>query len=687
MVRMIAGLDGLRLSHWHAELRPDGVVVLTFDRAGESVNTFAQDVLIELDALVERLALDPPRAVVLRSGKARGFIAGADIREFAEFDARGTIGDSIRRGQQAFQRLAELPCPTVAAIHGFCMGGGTEISLACRYRVASSDPSTRIGLPEVKLGIFPGWGGSARLPRLVGAPAAMDMMLTGRSLSAQAARAMGLVDRVVAPEQLLEAAVELGLKGTRRPFRQRFMGWLTNTWPARQLLAPMLVKQVARKARREHYPAPYALIETWRRTGGGIQARLAAERKAVVKLAGTPTARNLTRVFFLQERLKGLGGKDPGIQRVHVVGAGVMGRDIAAWAAYKGFEVTLQDREQRFIDGAPVRAQELFAKKVKDEAKRPEVAARLKSDLAGDGIPEADLVIEAIIEQAGAKRELYAAVEPRLKPDALLTTNTSSIPLAELREHIARPAQFAGLHYFNPVALMPLVEIIHHDAMAPETQARLAAFCKAIGKLPVPVAGTPGFLVNRLLFPYMLEAATAYSEGIPGAVIDRAAVRFGMPMGPIELIDTVGLDVASGVGQELAPFLGLEIPPALATPPEPGKRGKKDGQGLYAWAEGKPKKPEVPKDYRAPEDLEDRLVLPLLNEAVAALHDGVVADADLLDAGVIFGTGFAPFRGGPIQYIRETGVDAVLERLQSLQAKYGERFAPRPGWDSPALRG
>ncbi|WP_027081348.1 3-hydroxyacyl-CoA dehydrogenase NAD-binding domain-containing protein [Luteimonas mephitis] len=683
---MIAGLDGLRFSHWQAEQREDGIVVLSFDRAGESVNTFAQDVLIELEALIERLSLDPPKGLVLRSGKARGFIAGADIREFAEFDAKGTIGDSIRRGQQVFQRLAELRCPTVAAIHGFCMGGGTEISLACDYRVASNDPSTRIGLPEVKLGIYPGWGGSVRLPRLVGAPAAFDMMLTGRTLSASAAKAIGLVDKVVEPALLVDTAVALVLKGATRPFKQRFLAWITNTWPARQILAPQMAKQVARKARREHYPAPYALIETWRRSSGGTQALLAAERKSVVKLAGTSTARNLTRVFFLQERLKGLGGKDSSIRRVHVVGAGVMGGDIAAWSAYKGFEVTLQDREQRFIDGAQVRAQELFAKKVKDEAKRPEVAARLKSDLAGDGIPDADLVIEAIIEQAEAKRELYATVEPRLKADALLTTNTSSIPLTELRGHIQRPAQFAGLHYFNPVALMPLVEIIHHDAMAPETEKRLAAFCKAIDKLPVPVAGTPGFLVNRLLFPYMLEAATAYSEGIPGAVIDKAAVKFGMPMGPIELIDTVGLDVASGVGQELAPFLGLQIPPALASPPEPGKRGKKDGQGLYAWADGKPKKPEVPKDYKTPGDLEDRLILPLLNEAVAALHDGVVADADLLDAGVIFGTGFAPFRGGPIRYIRETGADAVLARLQALQATHGDRFAPRPGWDSPALR-
>jgi 3-hydroxyacyl-CoA dehydrogenase/enoyl-CoA hydratase/3-hydroxybutyryl-CoA epimerase len=686
MVTMLAGLDGLRFQHWRAETAADGIVVLSFDRAGHGVNTLSQDVLFELDAIVERLSLDPPKGLVLRSAKPAGFIAGADIKEFQSFDEKGTVADAIRRGQQTFQRLAELRCPTVAAIHGHCMGGGTELALACRYRVASNDAATRIGLPEVKLGIYPGWGGSVRLPRLVGAPSAFDMMLTGRTLSGSAAKAIGLVDKVVEPAMLTDAAIELARRGTKRPLKQRAMAWLTNTWPARQLLAPMLVKQVARKARKEHYPAPYALIETWRRSSGDTQALLSAERKSVVKLASTPTARNLIRVYFLQERLKSLGGKDHGIARVHVVGAGVMGGDIAAWSAYKGFEVTLADREQRFIDAALARAQDLFAKRVKDESKRPAVAARRRGDLLGDGVSIADLVIEAIIENPDAKRALYAEIEPHLKPDALLTTNTSSIPLTELRDHIQRPTQFAGLHYFNPVAQMPLVEIIHHDAMADETERRLAAFCRAIDKLPVPVAGTPGFLVNRVLFPYMLEAMSAFADGIPGPAIDKVAVKFGMPMGPIELVDTVGLDVAAGVGRELAPFLGLPIPAGLENKLESGKRGKKDGQGFYTWEEGKPRKPELPKDYKAPDDLEDRLILPLLNESVAALHDGVVADADLLDAGVIFGTGFAPFRGGPIGHIRAVGADNLVARLKALQAKYGDRFAPRPGWDSPALR-
>jgi len=683
---MLSGFDGLRFSHWHPQIRDDGVVVLSLDRHDSSVNAMSQDVLLELGDLIERIAMDPPKAVVIQSIKAAGFIAGADLKEFQEFDRRGTVNDAIRRGQSTYQKLAELPCPTVAAIHGHCLGGGTELALACRYRVASNDASTRIGLPETQLGIFPGWGGSSRLPQLVGAPAAMDMMLTGRNLSASAARNIGLVDKVVAPAVLLDTAVSLALKGTTRPFKQRATAWITNTWLARKLLAPQMAKQVARKARKEHYPAPYALINTWARTGGSpIQTRLDAERRAVVKLAGTPTARNLIRIFFLTERLKALGGKDHGIQHVHVVGAGVMGGDIAAWSAYKGFNVTLQDREQRFIDPAMERAQALFAKRVKDDSKRPAVAARLKADLAGEGVAQADLVIEAIIENPDAKRALYQSLEPKMKADALLTTNTSSIPLDELRDHIQRPAQFAGLHYFNPVAQMPLVEIIHHDGMAPETERRLASFCKALGKFPVPVAGTPGFLVNRVLFPYMLEAATAYAEGVPGPVLDKAAVKFGMPMGPIELLDTVGLDVAAGVGKELAPFLGLQVPAALATV-EQGKRGKKDGQGLYKWENGRAQKPDVPANDEVLADLEDRLILPLLNEAVACLHDGVVADADLLDAGVIFGTGFAPFRGGPIQYIRATGADALVERLKVLQQRYGDRFAPRPGWDSSALR-
>ncbi|MBS7458607.1 3-hydroxyacyl-CoA dehydrogenase NAD-binding domain-containing protein [Coralloluteibacterium stylophorae] len=674
--------DGLRFSHWQPQLRPDGIVELVLDRADMGVNALAQAVLDELQLLIERIAIEKPKGVIVRSGKAAGFVVGADVREFQGFEEKGTTYDAIRRGQMVFQKLAELPCPTVAAIHGHCMGGGTEMALACRYRVASGDESTRIGLPETKLGIYPAWGGSVRLPRLVGAPAAMDMMLTGRALSAKAARNIGLVDKVVEAPMLVEAAVALIRRGTQRPLKQRFLADVTNSWPVRQALAPMLVKQVARKAPKAHYPAPYALIETWRRSGGTTDQLLKAEAKSVTKLAGTPAARNLIRVFFLQERLKGLGGREHGIEHVHVVGAGVMGGDIAAWCALKGFAVTLQDREMQYVQPALDRAGKLYERKVKNDARRAETRARLQADVEGQGVARADLVIEAITERKDAKQAIYAKVEETLKADALLVSNTSSLPLDDLREPLADPARFAGLHYFNPVSLMPLVEIVRHERMAETTEKRLAAFCRAIGKLPVPVAGTPGFLVNRILVPYMMEAARAYGEGIPGPVIDRAAKKFGMPMGPIELIDTVGLDVAASVGEVLAPFLGLEIPAGFEQKLAARQRGRKDGQGFYTWEDGKAQKPEVPKDYQAPDDLEDRLILPLLNEAVACLHDGVVADADLLDAGVVFGTGFAPFRGGPIQHIRSVGADKLEARLGQLAARYGDRFRPRPGWDA-----
>ncbi len=672
--------DGLRFRHWKHELRADRVLILSLDRAEASANTLARAVLEELDTALERIAIEKLAGVVFCSAKPAGFIAGADIKEFVEFDAQGTVMESIRYGQNVFQRIAELPCKTVAAIHGHCMGGGTELALACRYRIASSDDSTRIGLPEVKLGIYPGWGGSVRLPLLVGAPAAMDMMLTGRALSASSARAIGLVDKVTEPALLLDAAVELAKRGTARPLKQRLTAWATNLWVTRQALAPMLTKQVARKARKAHYPAPFALIDTWRRSSGGTRKRLAAEAKSVVKLSQTPTARNLIRVFFLQDRLKSLGGKDHAIQHVHVVGAGVMGGDIAAWCALRGFEVTLQDREMKFIEPAMARAATLFERKVKRTDKRAQTSARLKADVEGSGVANADLVIEAIYENLDAKKALFAGVEATLKSDALLVSNTSSIPLTDLRVDLKDSARFAGLHYFNPVALMPLVEIVRHAGMSAETERRLAAFCKAIDKLPVPVAGTPGFLVNRILAPYMQEAILCFSEGIPGPVIDRAALAFGMPMGPIELVDTVGLDVAASVGKIMAEFHGQALPSAFTV--AEGRRGKKDGQGLYRWENGRAMKPEVPKDYRAPDDLEDRLILAMLNEAVSCLHDKVVEDADLLDAGVIFGTGFAPFRGGPIQHIKTVGAASLKARLETLASRHGPRFAPRPGWDA-----
>ena len=537
------------------------------------------------------------------------------------------------------------------------------------------------------LGIHPGWSGTARLPRLIGAPEALQLMLTGKTLGAEQAKAMGIVDVLTSPELLLETAKEQIRHPHGRPLVQRLRAWATNIWPVRQILAPIVRKQTAAKVRPDQYPAPFALIEVWRRGGSSIAQRLKLEARSVAKLAQTPTAKNLIRVYFLQERLKGLGaGADSGIKHVHVVGAGVMGGDIAAWCAYRGFDVTLQDREMKFIQPALDRAQDLFKKRLKTPDRIKPVADRLKADVEGAGVAMADLLIEAIYENQQAKEELYQKTEPSLKSTALLATNTSSIPLDELRTAVKTPARFLGLHYFNPVAQMPLVEIVRQDKLDPANEKRAMAFCKAIDKLPVPVKGTPGFLVNRILMPYLLESMRMFKEGIPGPVLDRAAKKFGMPMGPIELADTVGLDVAQSVGKELGPFLGLEIPDGLDELVAAKKLGKKTGEGLYKWENGKPVKPEVDPNYHAPDDITDRMILPMLNESVSCLHDNVVDDADLLDAGVIFGTGFAPFRGGPIQYIRSEGADKLKSQLDVLASKYGKRFTAKEGWSNPALR-
>jgi len=678
--------EGLRFKHWTTQAEDDGIVVLTLDRAGSSANALSREVLDELDRLVERLAIEAPRGVVIHSAKPSGFAVGADIREFVEYAQAGSVLENIENGQRIFENLARLPCPTVAAIHGACMGGGTELALACRLRIAADDDTTKIGLPEVMLGIHPGWGGSARLPRLIGAPDALPAMLTGKPFNARRARAVGLVDRLARPEALLTEAIQLARRPSSRPFALRAKAWATNTVLARAILAPMVRKQTAAKVRREHYPAPFALIDVWARGGAGIQQRLKLEAKSVAKLATTPTARNLIRIFFLQERLKGLGGGiEHGIRHVHVVGAGTMGGDIAAWSALKGFDVTLQDRELRFVEPALQRARSLFEKKLKAPAKVDAAVARLRADVEGHGVAQADLAIEAIFENADAKHALYATIEPQFTAEQILASNTSSIPLDQLRQGLAAPQRFLGLHFFNPVAQMPLVEVVRHDALDPAIEKRALAFCKALGKLPVPVKGTPGFLVNRILMPYLMEAMRLYNEGVPGPVLDREAKKFGMPMGPIELADTVGLDVCASVGKELAPFLGLAIPAGLDEKLAANKRGKKDGEGLYVWKDGKPDKPEVDPDYVPPTDIQDRMILPMVNEAVACLAEAVVDDADLLDAGVIFGTGFAPFRGGPIQYLRTEGVVAIGERLARLEQKHGARFAKKEGWDNPAL--
>ena len=669
-------------SHWTLAVDGDQVGWLTLDKQGASTNTLSRPVLEDLSRALDEAARQPLRALVVRSGKKNGFIAGADIQEFTALTDASEGYDLVRAGQAIIGRIEAMAVPTIALIHGFALGGGLELALACRYRIAADDGKVSIGLPEVQLGIHPGFGGTVRTPRLIGARRALDMMLTGRALKADEALAVGLVDSVVSPATLETEARRFI---HNRPARHRppFLDRLLAFRPLRGFVAAGILKTVARRARADQYPAPYAIVDLWRRHGAHGERSFDAEARSVATLFVSPTARNLIRVFFLQNRLKALASVPSGIARVHVVGAGVMGGDIAAWCAVRGLDVTLQDREQRFIDPALERARATFAKRLKDPGLVAAASQRLRADLAGDGVATADLVIEAIVEKAEAKQALYATLEPRMKPGAVLATNTSSIMLETLARGLAQPGRLVGLHFFNPVARMPLIEVIHGPSSDPAVVARLLAFAKQLDKLPVPCRSAPGFLVNRVLFAYLREALRLAAEGVAKETIDEAALAFGMPQGPVELADTVGLDVALSVAEVLSAGRddgGLDALRALVTA---GKLGRKSGQGFYAWADGKVVRVAAAGNAiltAAPPDLGDRLILPLLNEAVACLREAVVSDADLLDAGVIFGTGFAPFRGGPLTYARSRGVADIVARLTELAATHGARFTPDAGW-------
>ena len=668
---------------WTSSTDGDGIVWLTLDKPGTSANVLSSEVLIELDGLLRPLQHNPPRGVVIGSAKKSGFIAGADIKEFTGILDAESGYRLIRAGQQVLDRLEGLPCPTVATLHGFALGGGLELALACRYRVALGDDRLSLGLPEVLLGIHPGFGGTVRSVRIAGVRPAMEMMLTGKSLRAEAALRTGFVDKLVQDFDALKAAARDFILQPPEPRTAPFSERILSSALVRPFIRRALIAQVAaKKVRREHYPAPYAMIDLWSRFGASGPEAFEGEARSIAHLFTTDTSRNLVRVYLLQDRLKALGGKSGAdIKHVHVVGAGVMGGDIAAWSALRGFTVTLQDQSLKFIEPALQRAQELFKKRLRDPAKIAAANERLRADVEGAGVPEADVVIEAIFEQLEAKQDLYGRLEPRMKPTALLATNTSSLMLEPLAAKLTRPERLVGLHFFNPVAQMQLVEIVEANSTAAEVVLTATGFARRLDKLPVPCRSAPGFIVNRVLMPYLHEAMYAAQEGVPLALIDKVAVDFGMPMGPIELADVVGLDVCAHVGEIVARELGRPAPDLtrLRELLAAKKLGRKSGQGFYPWKDGKPEKPPATGSVPPP-DLIDRLILVLVNECTASLREHVVEDSDLLDAAVIFGTGFAPFRGGPLAYARSRGVDAVVARLEELATRFGPRFQPDSGW-------
>jgi len=666
-------------SHWRQETDSDGIVWLCIDKADTGANVLSGEVLLELADILTPLEQNPPHGLVIWSAKKSGFVMGADINEFTTLTSSEQAYELVRLGQQLFDRLEALRCPTTAVINGFALGGGLELAMACDYRLALRNKKPIIGLPEVQLGIHPGFGGTVRAVQIAGVRAGMQLMLTGKPITVEKALRQGLVDRIAAADNWKHAAKDM-LAARQPKATAAFSERLLNLPFVRPFIVRALQKQVAKRARKEHYPAPYAMIDLWSRHGASAKSGYEAEARSFADLVMGDTARNLVRVFFLQNRLKSQGSKPAGkISKVHVVGAGVMGGDIAAWCALRGLQVTLQDRAIEYIEPAIARAAKLFSKKIRDANDRAATTDRLRTDVEGAGVADADLIIEAIFEDLDAKQSLYRDLQSAMKPGAILATNTSSIRLEDLRTVLDNPRRFIGLHFFNPVSQLPLVEVIRCEDTEQDVLDLGFAFVKGIGKFPLECASSPGFVVNRVLSPYMAEAMHLAESGVPLAAIDQAAEAFGMPMGPVELVDSVGIDVALHVSKVLGAAFDKPIPTRLADMVEKKQLGRKSGQGFYAWQDGKVVKPET-EAVAVPADIGDRLILPMVNEAVACLHEGVVSDADLLDAGVIFGTGFAPFRGGPLQYAKDRGIDEIVETLTRLAEVHGDRFQPHQGW-------
>ena len=659
------------LKDWRFSVDGQGIATAVFDREGQSQNALGRRPLEELMTIVEAVeagARDKSiRGLIILSGKERGFIVGADVREFEQFNTEAEVEAAIKPVLAMLDRIEAMPVPVVCGIHGFCLGGGLELALACHWRIATRDDATRLGFPEVQLGIFPGFNGTWRSIRQAGPTAAMDLMLRANNIRASQARAMGLVDELVPSPLNLAWAARKAIDRKRRSRVAGRRATLMRQWPIRGMLANYMRKAVAKKAREDHYPAPYRLIDLFEKTGGSLKAMKAAETRAFAPLMVSDTSRNLRRVFKLSEMMKAQAPKDMNWKpmRVHVIGAGVMGADIAGWCVAQGMEVSLQDLSEEQIAKGIEAQGKLFARRFRSKPERDAAKARLVADPQGEHIPRADVVIEAIVEKAEVKQALFKGLETKLKPGAVMATNTSSIMIEDIAQALADPGRLIGIHFFNPVALMPLVEVIRGVQSREEDVRKGCAFVTAISKFPLIVKSCPGFLVNRVLAPYMMKAMERLEKGETPEKIDAAARQFGMPMGPIELADTVGLDVCAHVGRilQLAPDAkwasegankdGSRLDKLVAA----GKLGKKSGSGFYEWkAKGgkskdlEPVKAEATYDKAELQRLGRELVEPLIAEAERARDDRIVENADLVDAGIIFGTGFAPFRGGPLHY-------------------------------------
>ncbi len=685
------------------QIREDGICVLTFDRAESAANIFDRATMTELAAHLDVIEGNPAlKGLVLVSAKKSIFIAGADLTALAKTRDAAELTEMIEAGQRTFNRIAALPIPTVAAIHGACVGGGCEIALACDCRIASPDKATKIGLPETMLGILPAWGGSTRLPRLIGLAKALDIILAGKTLAAKPALKCGLIDEIVPREYLVEKASQLiakrgrSLRSRPQPLTRRV---LNNPLVAR-VVARRVEKQLLVKTR-GHYPAVLkALDVVVSGLGRSVTASLALERDAFLELARTDACRNLIRIFFLQERAKKLAApgssreaekKTEPVRQIAVIGAGVMGAGIAQWTSSRDCRVILRDINPEAVAKGLAGIAKLYDQGVKRHAlTRVEARAgldRISPSAVDVPLAYADVVIEAAVERMDLKKKLFQRLDELAGPNTILASNTSALSITELASATAHPERVVGIHFFNPVHKMQLVEIVVGQQTAPDVVARSLRFAQQIGKLPVVVKDSPGFLVNRILMPYLIEAGALFERGARVEDIDEAMLDFGMPMGPLRLIDEVGLDVCNHVATDLAARFSdrMQAPGVLAKMIKDGLLGKKSGTGYYLHGGKKDGSVNPNVDHYAHDStcaglsrdqLRGRMVLLMVNESARCLEEGVVAEPRDVDFGMILGTGWAPFLGGPLRFADSVGVASLVNEMKQLAGKGELRFTP-----------
>jgi 3-hydroxyacyl-CoA dehydrogenase / enoyl-CoA hydratase / 3-hydroxybutyryl-CoA epimerase len=675
--------------------RDDGICLVMFDRPGSSANIFDLRTLDELAQELEFIERQTElKGIIFASAKRSIFIAGADLNAMLKVASNDDARVVIERGQAVMNRIAALKIPTAAAVHGAAVGGGYELCLACDYRVASPDHATKIGLPETKIGLLPGWGGSTRLPRLIGLPKALDIILGGKTVAAKLALKLGMIDEIAPAECLVSAAMRKIKLG--KPIRSSH--WLTNNPLVAAAIAPQVRKQLLQKTR-GHYPAVLKALEVVTRgISRSVEASLALERDGIIELMQTDVCRNLIGVFFLQERARkktlAVAGSFAGpksVERTAVIGAGVMGAGIAQWISARKLPVILRDINVEQVAKGMASIAKLYRDGVKHHT-FTEHEARAGMDRVYPAPAEVplrhtDIVIEAAVENLELKKKIFQRLDELVSPETILATNTSALPISEMAASTRHPERVVGLHFFNPVHKMQLVEVIAARQTAPEVLQRALKFAQQIGKLPVVVKDSPGFLVNRILMPYLIEAGNLFEAGAKIEDLDDVMLNFGMPMGPLRLLDEVGLDVSLHVAETLAAHFGdrMKVPDCLRKMTSAGLLGRKNGNGFYLHEKLKEVKlnPQISAFVQSQnsraitrEELQERMVFLMVNEAARCLEEQIVTDPADVDFAMIMGTGFAPFRGGPLRHTDTVGAARLVGAMNHLVASGTAHFEP-----------